>query len=127
MKSKVRAVFIGFALGGGLVFIGYQVVGRYSQRVAYGPPREASTLANTLEPVMCEATNKSPAWPCVPYDYRINGITYRGHMPAYQIQPSSGALKELRQLYPPGSKIRVTYETKNPAFSYVKTEDARLQ
>jgi hypothetical protein len=130
VKNKIKAIIIGLAIGGLFVLGGYWAVNRYTKGLPiWAISEQSSTWGITLDPTICEGTDKASGskWPCIPYEYQVRAVAYRGDVRFYDKQPSADILNELRTAYPAGSKIKVLYERKSPGSGFSRAENIRAK
>lgn len=124
MKNKFRSVVIGLTLGGGLVLLGLLYVNKTEEKL--NPRRMNTTWGTTFQLTYCDTNpTKDPVSkrPCIPYSYKIGRTPYLGHSFLYNVDPSPDSYFKVKTMIPAGTKIKVTYDSKFPEYSYVDKVD----
>ena len=117
----MKATLIGLVIGIILVAGGYWGVNRHNNGLPFWSiGSDSSTWGTTLNPTICYGTDKAEGskWPCVPYQYSVNGQMYQGDIKFMNREPSPAVLSELRTRYPVGTKVKIRYDIKSPQASY---------
>lgn len=111
---------IGLALGGGLILLGHVYVKKTEDKL--NPKRMKTTWGTTFQLSYCE-TNPSkdpvPKRPCIPYSYKVAGTPYLGHSILYSLDPTPNSFVKAKTMIPAGTKIKVTYDSLFPEYSYI--------